>query len=163
MTEHLPILQIVLPMMTAPLCILLRRPRATWILAFAVTWFAFGTSVLLLLRVLHEGEISYALGGWPPPWGIELRIDAVNAFVLLIVTGISSIVLTASPRSLEAPNHARARRTRERSDSQPSNHHYNYARDAGLVTRFLAPPGAALGGHRGVHEVQIIQHQAQAT
>ncbi len=101
MTHHLPILLIVLPMMTAPLCVLLRRPRATWALAFAATWFAFGTSVLLLMRVLHDGTISYELGGWPPPWGIELRIDAVNAFVLLIVTGISSVVLTAGPRSLE--------------------------------------------------------------
>ena len=101
MTQHLPILQIVVPMLTAPLCVLLRRPRATWILALAVTWFALGTSVLLLLRVLHEGTLSYALGGWPPPWGIELRIDVVNAFVLLIVTGISSVVLAAAPRSLD--------------------------------------------------------------
>ncbi len=102
MTQHLPVLMIVLPMMTAPLCVLLRHARAAWSLAFAVTWFAFGASVLVLLRVLSEGAISYQLGGWPPPWGIELRIDAVNAFVLLIVTGISSIVLTASPRSLES-------------------------------------------------------------
>ena len=101
MTQHLPVLQIVLPMMTAPLCVLLRRPRASWVLALAVTWFAFGASVLVLLRVLSEGAISYQLGGWPPPWGIELKIDAINAFVLLIVTGISSVVLTASPRSLE--------------------------------------------------------------
>ncbi len=102
MTQHLPILQIIMPMMTAPLCVLLRRARAAWALALAVTGFAFGSSVLVLLRVLSEGAISYELGGWPPPWGIELRIDAVNAFVLLIVTGISSVVLTASPRSLES-------------------------------------------------------------
>ena len=101
MTQHLPILQIVLPMMTAPLCVLLRRARGSWALAFAVTWFAFGSSVMVLLQVLGEGAISYELGGWPPPWGIELRIDVINAFVLLIVTGISSVVLTASPRSLE--------------------------------------------------------------
>jgi multicomponent Na+:H+ antiporter subunit D len=102
MIHHLPILQIVVPMMTAPLCVLLRRPRATWALALAATWFAFATSILLLLRVHHEGAVSYQLGGWPPPWGIELRVDALNAFVLLIVTGISSVVLTASPRSLES-------------------------------------------------------------
>ncbi len=101
MIDHLPILQIIAPMLTAPLCILLRRARAAWAVTFAVTWFAFGTSVLLLIRVLQEGTISYELGGWPPPWGIELRIDAVNAFVLLIVSGISSMVMTACPRSLE--------------------------------------------------------------
>ena len=68
MIQHLPILQIVVPMLTAPLCVLLRRPRATWVLALTVSWFAFATSVLLLTRVLAEGTISYELGGWPPPW-----------------------------------------------------------------------------------------------
>ncbi len=101
MIEQLPALQIIVPLMTAPLCVLLRNARATWALAMAATGFAFATSVLLLIQVLDGSTISYALGGWPPPWGIELRIDAVNAFVLLIVTGISSVVLTACPRSLE--------------------------------------------------------------
>ncbi len=101
MIEHLPILQILVPMLTAPLCVLSRRPLVSWGLALAATWFALATSIQLLIRVLAEGTISYELGGWPPPWGIELRIDLVNVFVLLTVTAISSVVLTAAPRSLE--------------------------------------------------------------
>ncbi len=101
MIEQLPVLQILVPMLTAPLCVLLRKSRAAWALALAATWFALATSVMLLIRVMDEGTVRYALGGWRPPWGIELRIDAINAFVLLIVTGISSVVLTAAPRSLD--------------------------------------------------------------
>ena len=99
--DQLPALQIVVPMLTAPLCVLVRRPRPAWIMALVVTWAGLVTSGVLLARVLEQGHISYELGGWPPPWGIELRIDAVNAFLLLIVTGISAVVMTAAPRSLE--------------------------------------------------------------
>ena len=56
---------------------------------------------MLLSRVVESGPISYAEGGWTPPWGIELRIDLLNALVLLVVTFICAIVLTASPRSLD--------------------------------------------------------------
>ena len=33
----------------------------------------------LLWQVLTTGPISYALGGWAPPWGIEYRVDVLNA------------------------------------------------------------------------------------
>ena len=33
------------------------------------------------------------LGGWAAPWGIEYRIDALNALVLVIVTGASTVSL----------------------------------------------------------------------
>ena len=104
--DHLPILQVILPMITAPLCVLLHRRRSTWLLAVAVTWTTLAISWLILQRVLAAGSLSYAVGGWPPPWGIELRVEPVNAFVLLIVSGISAVVLTAAPRSfdLEIPH-----------------------------------------------------------
>ena len=41
-----------------------------------------------------DGEpISYMLGGWEAPYGIEYRIDVVNAWVLVIVSMIPSVVL----------------------------------------------------------------------
>jgi multicomponent Na+:H+ antiporter subunit D len=90
---HLPALQVVLPLLAAPLCVLLRRPAAAWALALVVSWAAFAIAVALLLQVLDGGVISYHLGGWPPPWGIEYRIDLVNAYVLLIVAAIGAVVL----------------------------------------------------------------------
>ena len=92
-SAQLPALQVVLPLFAAPLAILLRRGNLAWVLALAATWIAFAISLALLVQVLDNGPIRYFFGGWAPPWGIEYRIDALNAFVLVIVGGISSAVL----------------------------------------------------------------------
>ena len=97
---HLPALQVVLPLIAAPLCIVLRRAAIVWAFATAVTWAALAIAVMLLRRVLDEGTISYALGGWEAPWGIEYRIDAANAFVLLIVAIIGAVVMPFARRSV---------------------------------------------------------------
>jgi multicomponent Na+:H+ antiporter subunit D len=34
------------------------------------------------------GPIRYWLGGWRPPWGIEYVVDAMNAYLLIIVISI---------------------------------------------------------------------------
>ena len=92
-TPHLPALQIVVPLVAAPLCLLLRRGDLAWGLALVVSWAALAIAIMLLQAVLTGGVISYEFGDWPPPWGIEYRIDAANAFVLLIVSGISAVLL----------------------------------------------------------------------
>lgn len=100
--ENLPILQVILPLMAAPVCVLLRSGRASWALATAVAWVNCAISWALLQIVLRDGFLSYAVGDWPAPWGIELRIEPVNALVLLIVSGIAAVVITACPRSLDS-------------------------------------------------------------
>ena len=91
--QHMAILQIAVPLISAPVCALLRSGRLAWLLALAVSWFAFYASITLLGQVMGGPEISYHIGNWPPPFGIEYRIDLINAFVLLIVSGISAIAL----------------------------------------------------------------------
>ena len=76
--QHLPILQIVVPLIAAPLCIILRRRQLVWVFAVVVTWACLAMAGGLMLQVLSQGPISYHLGGWEPPWGIEYRVDAVN-------------------------------------------------------------------------------------
>ena len=100
MAAHLPILQIIIPLISAPLCVLLRRRWLTWAFAFLVSCATLVVSALLLMRVLESGPISYELGGWSPPWGIEYRVDAVNAFVLLLVSLIGAVVLLYAPDSV---------------------------------------------------------------
>ena len=90
---HLPILQVVVPMLAAPLCFLLRRGTVTWAFTTLVTWAAFATSLALLQTTLADGTIRYEIGGWAPPWGIEYVIDATNAAVLVIVSGIAAVVM----------------------------------------------------------------------
>jgi multicomponent Na+:H+ antiporter subunit D len=103
--EHLPILVVVVPLMAAPLVALVRHPRAAWALTVATTWFALGASWMLLGQVMDGGAVSYTLGGWAPPIGIEYRIDVVNAFVILIVSGIGAVVAPYALRSVETELH----------------------------------------------------------
>ena len=98
---HLPVLQVVVPLLSAPICVLIQRPRMAWATALVVSAVALVTAVVLLQQVLATGPISYALGGWAAPWGIEYRIDTVNAFVLVIVSAISTIVLPFARDSVE--------------------------------------------------------------
>ena len=100
--DDLAALQIAMPLLTATVCILVRRPMLAWGVAMFNAWGAVVNASILLHRVLTTGTISYAEGGWPVPWGIELRIDLLNALVLLVVTCICAVVLTAAPRALAA-------------------------------------------------------------
>ncbi len=99
MTVHLPILQVIIPLLAAPVCALLRR--GAWACALVVSWGAFLMSGLLLHRVWNTGPLSYALGNWPAPWGIEYRVDTINAFVLLIVAGVGALVMSFARASVE--------------------------------------------------------------
>ena len=101
MTGQLPILQVAVPLMAAGICALIPRGRVAWAWGVLVAWAALTIAISLLARVLAEGPISYELGGWAAPWGIEYRIDAVNAFVLVIVAGIAAVVFPFALKSVE--------------------------------------------------------------
>lgn len=101
MLSNLPILQVMVPLVAAPVCLILRRPLLAWLLAVIVSGAAFVISALLLAQVLQYGVIVYELGGWPAPWGIEYRIDQLNAYVLLIVSTLGTVVLLSAYTSVE--------------------------------------------------------------
>lgn len=106
LAAHLPALQVVLPLLAAPGCVLVHRPRAAWALATGVSWVALAIAATLLHAVIEKGPISYALGGWAAPWGIEYRLDQVNAFVLLIVAAIGAVVVPFARDSVEREVHS---------------------------------------------------------
>ncbi|MBT6800392.1 MAG: monovalent cation/H+ antiporter subunit D family protein, partial [Rhodospirillales bacterium] len=93
MSAHLPILQIVVPLLAAPISVFFRRAAIVWYLTLIVSIITLAISITLLAQTLDQGVISYALGNWAAPFGIEYRIDAVNAFVLVIISAIGTIVL----------------------------------------------------------------------
>ncbi len=101
MLVHLPIFQVLVPLMAAPLCLLLNRSKLVWLFALFTSALAFLISCLILQQVVDSGTIIYKLGGWDAPWGIEYRIDKLNAFLLLIITAISTVVLLAAQTSIE--------------------------------------------------------------
>ncbi len=100
MEQHVPVLVIITPLIAAPLCVLIRHRRLVFAFSLLVCWATFVMTALLLARVLETGVIRYELGGWLPPWGIEYRVDALSAFVMLFVAGIGAVVATYAPHSI---------------------------------------------------------------
>ncbi|MCF8150587.1 MAG: monovalent cation/H+ antiporter subunit D family protein [Burkholderiaceae bacterium] len=100
LVTHLPILQVVVPLMSAPLAVLLRHGGLAFAIVTAAAWAAFACAIALWLQVSDGSVISYAIGNWPPPWGIEYRVDRLTSFVLLLVSGMASIVLPYSRGSI---------------------------------------------------------------
>ena len=98
--EQLPVLLVVIPMLAAPLCVLLHNRRMVYALTLLVCWTCFGISLLLLDKVLQTGPIHYNLGGWAPPYGIEYVVDYLSAFVMMFVSGFGALAITFAPRSI---------------------------------------------------------------
>ncbi len=102
MFEHLAALQVVLPLAAAPLIVLVRSRGFAWVATTAVSYACLVISVYLLSRVAASGPLSYALGSWPPPWGIEYRVDALSGYLLVAVSLTASLVAPYSQRSIAA-------------------------------------------------------------
>lgn len=50
-------------------------------------------AIALVILILHQGTpLEYAIGGWPPPLGVALRVDGLSAILLLttalVITGV---------------------------------------------------------------------------
>lgn len=101
LAAHYPILQVAVPLLAAPLCVILKRSSLCWALACVVTLATLLLAGSLLAQTLAQGVISYAIGGWAAPWGIEYRVDTLDAFVLVIVATIGSVVMLYARRSVE--------------------------------------------------------------
>lgn len=99
---NLPAIQVVLPLMAAPLCFVIRQGKVAWAFTLAVMVATLGVAVMLFQQV-REGnrEIRYAMGNWIPPVGIEYRVDILNAVFLLLVCIVGCITLAFSYKSTE--------------------------------------------------------------
>ncbi|MDP5065036.1 MAG: monovalent cation/H+ antiporter subunit D family protein [Haliea sp.] len=100
LADHLPALQVIVPLMTAPLVILLRNGFLAWLGALLASLASFGLAILLTVAVLGAGVPEYAMGGWQPPFGISLNVDGLSALMLLLVTGASTLGLAGGRLSL---------------------------------------------------------------
>ena len=100
-SSQLPALQVVLPLVAAPLCILFHNRTFAWLLMVFVSLVSFGISCALFNQVLVENTITYAMGGWVAPWGIEYYIDKLTTYMLLIVNGVAVLVSLGARESIE--------------------------------------------------------------
>lgn len=94
--EHLPVLMVITPLLAAPLVALARHAFAARLIAsaavFATACIAFG----LVQWTGHlEAPLSYQLGGWAAPYGIEYRVTKASALVAALVSSVAFIAILA--------------------------------------------------------------------
>jgi multicomponent Na+:H+ antiporter subunit D len=103
--SNLPALQVVIPLVSAPLCLLLRNPRHAWAWSTIVSWLVLAMAVMLAQRVYASGTIFYAIGAWATPWGIGYRVDMAGALMILVIATIGAVVMPYAWRSIQHELH----------------------------------------------------------
>ena len=91
--RHLPILVVLAPLIGALLVAVVRHKAASWPIAIVAALASLAAAVALAGEVATIGVVSYRIGGLPPELGIEYRVDAVNAVVLLVVAFVALVTL----------------------------------------------------------------------
>ncbi|WP_254280227.1 monovalent cation/H+ antiporter subunit D family protein [Haloarcula marina] len=105
MIEHLPVLLVVLPIVggTLPLVASFYTDRIGWYVATAAMLCHTVLAGLLGWTVWTDGVVSYAVGGFAAPYGIELVVDGLSVALVALVSVVSLGVLayarSAGPRS----------------------------------------------------------------
>lgn len=102
LVEQLPVIPIILPLVAAPPTLLIKAGRAPWAWVTFISWLVFASCVGILIQVMNGGVISYHLGDWAPPIGIEYRIDLANALVLTLVSGIAAVTFPFAYESIRS-------------------------------------------------------------
>ena len=100
--HHLPVLQVIVPLLCAPLVVLLQPRGLAWAATTAVCILSFVIALNLAVQVIGGPALSYELGGWEVPFGIALRVDELSALLLVIVTGASTAATLAGRESIDS-------------------------------------------------------------
>ena len=79
LVDHLLALQVVVPMLLAPVVILLAPRGLAWAASAMVSVLAFAIAIQIVQGVLTSGPMSYMMGSWPAPYGIVLMVDSFSA------------------------------------------------------------------------------------
>jgi multicomponent Na+:H+ antiporter subunit D len=103
MIQQLPAIIVVAPLITSFVIFFTGwwYKKTAYPLAVAAMSVCLLSSVGILNSVIDNGTISYWMGGWKPPWGIEYRIDHLNAVMLILVSGLGLLATVHAKKSVE--------------------------------------------------------------
>jgi multicomponent Na+:H+ antiporter subunit D len=104
MRAQLPILPVVLPLLGAVLqpIVGVAGRRAAWPLAVGTAGLTTVAAVVGLADVLAHGTRRYPVGGWAPPWGIEVVLDPLSGFVAAVIASVATAALLAGGFNVRA-------------------------------------------------------------
>jgi len=103
LSTHGAAFAIVLPLLAAAIVALLPSVRRlAWACALVIGVAVLATTVIVLQTQMDVGVIVYEMGGWAPPHGISLRLDAVNAPILLLIAAMGVLSLVYAEPAVNA-------------------------------------------------------------
>ncbi len=100
---NLPVFVVIIPLLIAFILPTLgRRLKLAegLVIAVEILWLISAGYLAYIVLSKNGAPIIYNMGGWAAPWGIELKIDSLAAFFLLVVTAISLPVALFSKGNL---------------------------------------------------------------
>lgn len=98
--HHLPVLQVILPMMGAPIIVLLGR-KVAWALSCLFAGGALAIALGLLSLASGGEPLQYELGGWTAPVGIVYTVDMLSGLMLTIVSAVGAVVMVYARKSVQ--------------------------------------------------------------
>ena len=100
--NHLPAILVALPLFMSPVIALIQKCSAAWVVTFVTLFVLFFLSLWIGSDVLDHDFLTYDMGNWAPPFGIEYRTDGLNSALLVLVTLIALLITPfALPRYLK--------------------------------------------------------------
>lgn len=97
-----PVMIVVLPLVMAAICAVMPKDKIAWLITLATTVVCAILALDIALQVRAQDVLSYGLGGWEPPFGIEYRVDGLNAPIMLLISVIGVICTLYALRSTDA-------------------------------------------------------------
>lgn len=100
---NLPVFVVIIPLFIAfILPTFARRLKLVegLVISTGALWLLAAGYLVSMVLLQNDSPIIYSMGGWTAPWGIELKVDSLAAFFLLVVTGVCLPVLLFSKGNL---------------------------------------------------------------
>ncbi len=102
LTAQAPVLAIIVPLLGACAAALAPSGRTGWMISVIASLFGGWMALAVATEAMREGAIVYVLGGFNPPLGIALRIDAMGALLGLLIGAVGALAAVFSGHSLVA-------------------------------------------------------------
>ncbi|UCE98410.1 MAG: monovalent cation/H+ antiporter subunit D family protein [Dehalococcoidia bacterium] len=104
LSHHFVIYVVITPLLVALLIPIVNRWKKNWIIPLTslALVISLTLSILLLPNVLASGYLSYHMGSWEPPFGIEVRIDFLGLFMMILILIVTLVVAVYSRRQISS-------------------------------------------------------------
>ena len=98
--NNLPALVVVVPLLLAPIAALITANRLAWFIAIVGTGVSVIAAILLCTITASGIRVTYYLGNWSPPWGIEFVVDGATSLTLMVMSSLAFLVTLFAGKAL---------------------------------------------------------------